>query len=106
MVNEFAIMAPRCGKADPRPDYILEIHYLYFAILLAGISAIIVASISLLTPPIERHYIYRLTWWSRFSTAKRTDIEKESKNRKLQRHKLDPEKFDDPFAPEVVDEGD
>ena len=61
MINEFAIPGPKCGDADPRPSFILGVHYLYFAILLAGITFIIAAAVSLLTPPINRRYLLRLT---------------------------------------------
>jgi len=78
MMNEFALPGPACGKADFRP-FLLSIHYLYFAIILAGITVIITGAISLMSPPIERRFLYRLTWWTRFSTAKRGDIEEISK---------------------------
>ena len=104
MINEFAIPGPRCGKADPRPMFILGVHYLYFAILLAGITVVIAGSVSLLTPPIDRRYLYRLTWWSRFTTAKRLDVEAESIARKRQKHKLNPEKFPDPDREDDVNE--
>ena len=96
MINEFAIPGPKCGDADPRPSFILGVHYLYFAILLAGITFIIAAAVSLLTPPINRRYLLRLTWWTRFSTAKRRDIEAESIERKRKKHQMDPETFPDP----------
>ena len=79
MINEFALPGPHCGEADLRPNFILGVHYLYFAIILATITVIITGAISLMSPPIERRFLYRLTWWTRFSTAKRGDIEEISK---------------------------
>ena len=88
MLNEFIFSKPRCGFADSRPVFVIGVHYLYFGILLAAITVVISASISLLTPPINRRYLYRLTWWTRFSTAKRLDIEIESSDRKNRRRRL------------------
>ena len=42
----------------------------------------------------------RLTWWTRFSTAKRWDIEAESLDRKRKKHQVDPENFPDPAKKE------
>ena len=75
MINEFALPGPRCGDADPRPLFILRVHYLYFAILLAGITFIIVTIISFLTPSLDKKYQIRLTWWTRYNTAERADYE-------------------------------
>lgn len=38
MINEFALPGPRCGHPDNRPLFILRIHYLYFALILAVIG--------------------------------------------------------------------
>uniref|UniRef100_A0A3B3CXG9 Sodium/mannose cotransporter SLC5A10 n=1 Tax=Oryzias melastigma TaxID=30732 RepID=A0A3B3CXG9_ORYME len=51
MVLEFAFPPPRCGVEDSAPMILRGIHYLHFAILLCGLTAIVVAVISLLTPP-------------------------------------------------------
>ena len=96
MINEFALPGPHCGQADNRPNFILSVHYLYFAIILAGITGIICGFISLMTPPIDQKLLYRLTWWTRFSTAKRVDIEEISNDRKRRKFQVDPEKFPNP----------
>ena len=105
MINEFALPGPHCGEADFRPIFILSVHYLYFAIILAGITVIITGIISLLSPPIDRKFLYRLTWWSRFSTAKRNDIDEISKEKKRRKYQIDPEKYPDPDAPPENTEG-
>uniref|UniRef100_H2LY53 Sodium/mannose cotransporter SLC5A10 n=1 Tax=Oryzias latipes TaxID=8090 RepID=H2LY53_ORYLA len=51
MVLEFAFPPPRCGFEDSAPMILRSVHYLHFAILLCGLTAIVVAVISLLTPP-------------------------------------------------------
>ena len=69
MINEFALPGPKCGDADSRPSFILRVHYLYFAILLAGITFIISAAVSLLTPPINRRYLLRPELENKFSIS-------------------------------------
>lgn len=51
MVLEFAFPPLRCGVADSAPAVLRGVHYLHFAILLCGLTAIVVAVVSLLTPP-------------------------------------------------------
>ena len=49
-----------------------------------------------MTPPIDRRYLYRLTWLTRWTTVKRLDIEEESIERKRRKHQRNPDQFDDP----------
>ena len=98
MINEFAMPGPRCGEADYRPLFILRIHYLYFALILTLITSIVIMVVSLLTPPLDPRYLVRLTWWSRFSTGKRKDYDKVSKQHKIARFESDPNKFKHPDA--------
>uniref|UniRef100_A0A8C6MKV3 Sodium/mannose cotransporter SLC5A10 n=1 Tax=Nothobranchius furzeri TaxID=105023 RepID=A0A8C6MKV3_NOTFU len=51
MVMDFVFPRPGCGVEDSAPVVLRDVHYLHFAILLCGITAIVVAVISLLTPP-------------------------------------------------------
>jgi len=51
MVLEFVFPLPRCGVFDPAPSVLRSVHYLHFAIILCALTAIVVAVISLLTPP-------------------------------------------------------
>lgn len=51
MVLEFVFPPPRCGVFDPAPSVLRSVHYLHFAIILCALTAIVVAVISLLTPP-------------------------------------------------------
>ncbi|XP_076825939.1 sodium/glucose cotransporter 4-like [Clavelina lepadiformis] len=66
MIMDFAYGAPLCGEEEYRPAILYKVHYLYFAILLAGLTGISAVVISLLTPPIEKQNLQRLTWYSRF----------------------------------------
>lgn len=51
MVLEFAFPPPRCGISDSAPDVLRRVHYLHFAILLCGLTVVVVTTVSLLTPP-------------------------------------------------------
>lgn len=51
MVLEFVYPSPGCGVVDTAPAVLRGVHYLHFAILLCGLTAGVVAVISLLTPP-------------------------------------------------------
>lgn len=51
MALEFVFPPPRCGVEDLAPAVLRGVHYLHFAILLCGLTAIVVAIVSLLTAP-------------------------------------------------------
>jgi hypothetical protein len=52
MILEFSYSAPACGEMDRRPAVLKDFHYLYFALLLCGLTAIIIVVISFFTEPI------------------------------------------------------
>ena len=52
MILEFSYSAPACGEVDRRPGVLKDCHYLYFALLLSGLTAIIIVIISFFTEPI------------------------------------------------------
>ncbi|KAK5623032.1 hypothetical protein CRENBAI_020795 [Crenichthys baileyi] len=64
MVLEFAFPPPRCGVVDSAPMVLRSVHYLHFAILLCGLTAIVVAVVSLLTTPPSHEQVCNLTWWT------------------------------------------
>uniref|UniRef100_A0A3Q2D4K3 Sodium/mannose cotransporter SLC5A10 n=1 Tax=Cyprinodon variegatus TaxID=28743 RepID=A0A3Q2D4K3_CYPVA len=77
MVLEFAFPPPRCGVVDSAPMVLRSVHYLHFAILLCGLTAIVVAVVSLLTPPPSHEQVEQAptarvptiresVFWSRF----------------------------------------
>ncbi|KAL3858076.1 hypothetical protein ACJMK2_012690 [Sinanodonta woodiana] len=79
---EYIYKVPPCGvPGDIRPSAIKDIHYLHFGIILFAIVVIVTTIISLLTPPIEDKHLYKLTFWSRYSTSSRVDIEDEGESR-------------------------
>ncbi|KAJ8779602.1 hypothetical protein J1605_012486 [Eschrichtius robustus] len=63
MILEFSYPAPACGEADPRPAVLKDFHYLYFALLLCGLTAIVIVTLA------------RLTWWTRHHPH--SELEKE-----------------------------
>jgi len=82
---QFGYTAPACGSniQDTRPDFIINavdnFHYLHFG-LFSFVTVIIVSSaISLMTPPIRKETLWRLTFWTRFSTEVREEMEEEQK---------------------------
>ncbi|XP_073936294.1 sodium/glucose cotransporter 4 isoform X1 [Castor canadensis] len=65
MILEFAYQAPACGEVDRRPAVLKNFHYLYFALVLCGLTAIVIVIISLCTTPIPEEKLAHLTWWTR-----------------------------------------
>ncbi|ELK30984.1 Sodium/glucose cotransporter 4 [Myotis davidii] len=80
MILEFSYPAPACGEVDQRPAVLKDFHYLYFALILCGLTAIVMVTISLCTTPIPEEkasgVLARLTWWTR--NCPRYELEKEA----------------------------
>nr|XP_020725340.1 sodium/glucose cotransporter 4 [Odocoileus virginianus texanus] len=75
MILEFCYPAPACGEEDRRPAVLKDFHYLYFALLLCGLTAIVILTVSLCTAPIPEEKLARLTWWTR--NRPRSELEKQ-----------------------------
>ncbi|XP_044530749.1 sodium/glucose cotransporter 4 [Gracilinanus agilis] len=69
MILEFSYGAPSCGEKDPRPAILKDMHYLYFALLLFGLTTAVILAVSLFTAPIPEDKLIPLTWWTRNSRA-------------------------------------
>ncbi|XP_063100627.1 sodium/glucose cotransporter 4 isoform X1 [Cavia porcellus] len=76
MILEFSYPAPACGEVDRRPAMLKDFHYLYFALLLCGLTAIVIVIISLCTTPIPEEKLTCLTWWTR--NCPTSELEKEA----------------------------
>ncbi|XP_003364431.2 sodium/glucose cotransporter 4 [Equus caballus] len=76
MILEFVYPAPACGEVDRRPAVLKDLHYLYFALLLCGLTAVVIVTVSLCTAPIPEEKLARLTWWTR--NCPYSGLEKES----------------------------
>ncbi|XP_078074675.1 sodium/glucose cotransporter 4 [Mustelus asterias] len=74
MIMEFVYGAPSCGEVDRRPSVLKDVHYLYFAIILCGLTAIVITIVSLLTPAIKEDNLARLTWWTRHDEIFKIDM--------------------------------
>lgn len=67
MVLEFSYTPPSCGQPDGRPAILVRVHYLYFALILLALTCFVIVAVSLLTAPIPKEKLHRLTWWTRHS---------------------------------------
>lgn len=89
MLIEFAAAPPGCGEADKRAFLVSKIHYLHFSLVLSACVCIIVTIVSLLTPPIPKKHLRRLTFWTRFHPKPRVSLSIESQKKKeFRREKL------------------
>uniref|UniRef100_A0A673GU22 Sodium/glucose cotransporter 1 n=1 Tax=Sinocyclocheilus rhinocerous TaxID=307959 RepID=A0A673GU22_9TELE len=77
MITEFAYGTGSCVSPSNCPTIICGVHYLYFALILFGLSCILILSISLMTKPIDDKHLYRLCWSLRNSTEERIDLEED-----------------------------
>ncbi|XP_016071403.1 PREDICTED: sodium/glucose cotransporter 4 isoform X1 [Miniopterus natalensis] len=76
MILEFSYPAPACGEVDRRPAVLKDFHYLYFALVLCCLTAIVIVTVSLCTTPIPEEKLVRLTWWTR--NHPQSELEKEA----------------------------
>lgn len=74
MITEFVYGTGSCAQETDCPYIICGIHYLYFGLILYGVSLILVLGISLLTKPIDDVHLHRLCWSLRNSTEERLDL--------------------------------
>ncbi|XP_063263191.1 sodium/glucose cotransporter 4 [Prinia subflava] len=75
MIMDFVYTAPSCGEEDRRPALVKDVHYLYFALILCALTAIVTVTISLCTAPIPEEKLDSLTWWTRHKKAPATNLE-------------------------------
>ncbi|XP_043924797.1 sodium/glucose cotransporter 1 [Protopterus annectens] len=79
MIAEFAFGTGTCSEPGNCPYIICGIHYLYFALILFGISLILVLTVSWMTKPIDDVHLYRLCWSLRNSKEERIDLDADEK---------------------------
>uniref|UniRef100_A0A8B9BWY5 Sodium/glucose cotransporter 1 n=1 Tax=Anser brachyrhynchus TaxID=132585 RepID=A0A8B9BWY5_9AVES len=75
MIAEFAYGTGSCVTPSNCPFVICGIHYLYFAIILFGVSVIVILAVSFMTKPIPDVHLYRLCWSLRNSKEERIDLD-------------------------------
>ncbi|CAH1232495.1 SLC5A1 [Branchiostoma lanceolatum] len=76
LVMDFAYGSPGCGEPEFRPAVLWRVHFLYFAMILFAVSAIVMVVVSLCTPPIDDKHLVRLTWATRHNFEERHDLDK------------------------------
>ncbi|NXG41137.1 SC5A1 protein, partial [Psilopogon haemacephalus] len=79
MITEFAYGTGSCVLPSNCPFIICGIHYLYFALILFGVSIIVILAVSFMTKPIPDVHLYRLVWSLRNSKEERIDLDAEDK---------------------------
>ena len=60
MILDFSFPPPLCGKEETRPEGViklLDMHYLYFGILLFVITILAAVIVSLCTAPLSNKYV-------------------------------------------------
>lgn len=57
MVMDFVYGTPSCGEQDLRPAVLKDVHYLYFALILLALTALVITVISLCTAPIPKQHV-------------------------------------------------
>ncbi|XP_056386764.1 sodium/glucose cotransporter 1 [Hyla sarda] len=75
MITEFAYGTGSCVNPSNCPKIICGVHYLYFAIILFGVTTIIVLAVSFMTKPIADKHLHRLCWVLRNSKEEREDLD-------------------------------
>nr|XP_054501550.1 sodium/glucose cotransporter 1 isoform X4 [Agelaius phoeniceus] len=75
MIAEFAYGTGSCVAPSNCPFIICGIHYLYFALILFGVSAIVILAVSFMTKPIPDVHLHRLCWALRHSKEERIDLD-------------------------------
>ncbi|XP_071961784.1 sodium/glucose cotransporter 4-like [Antedon mediterranea] len=77
MVLDFIFEGTECGEDDPRPVWVQNMlfHYMYFALFLFWLTVVVAVVVSLMTEPMPKERIHRLTFWTRFSTEDRLEEE-------------------------------
>uniref|UniRef100_A0A672KEQ0 Solute carrier family 5 member 9 n=1 Tax=Sinocyclocheilus grahami TaxID=75366 RepID=A0A672KEQ0_SINGR len=75
MVMEFVYSPPSCREKDLRPALLKDVHYLYFALILLALTALIITAFSLCTAPIPE-ILYPLVYKTRsFDLVDKTGLE-------------------------------
>ncbi|CAG0900460.1 unnamed protein product [Darwinula stevensoni] len=96
---EFGFPPPTCGNPDTRPEVIQrmvgDFHYLHFGFFLFLFVCLVTTVMSLLTKPIDRSHLPRLTFGTRFSRRVRIDLdeldadpEEEERQRQKEKERL------------------
>jgi hypothetical protein len=58
MIVDFVYPEPHCGEVDPRPAIISKVHYMYFALMLFGITGLTMVIVSFATSPPSQQQVF------------------------------------------------
>ncbi|XP_022241036.1 sodium/glucose cotransporter 5-like isoform X2 [Limulus polyphemus] len=73
LVLDSVYSEPSCGEEDTRPVILSGLHYMYFALILFWLTALVAVLVSVWTEPPEDFRIIRTTYWTRFDSNPRKD---------------------------------
>ncbi|XP_014675525.1 PREDICTED: sodium/myo-inositol cotransporter-like [Priapulus caudatus] len=69
MIIDFYYKVPTCMEkwtdGDPRPAFVKNVHYMYFALILFWLTITTAVIVSLLTSPLPAKHLVRTTYWTR-----------------------------------------
>lgn len=63
LVLAFAYREPTCNQPDERPSFIKDVHFMYVAVILFWVTALVTIVVSLCTPPPTKEQIKTTTLW-------------------------------------------
>lgn len=72
MVLDFSYPPPACWEDEYRP-LVVQLNFMYFAVLLFWLTVLTAVVVSLVTQPPESYKLIRTTYWSRFDVSERED---------------------------------
>lgn len=78
LVLAFVYREPHCGQPDERPSFIKDVHFMYVAVVLFWVTALVAVVVSLCTPPPRREQIRNTTLWG---LNKRKKLEQQQKEK-------------------------
>lgn len=65
LLLDFVYPQPRCDQRDERPSVVKDVHYLYFSMVLSGVTLLVMSAVSWATQPPSQEMVSRLTWFTR-----------------------------------------
>ncbi|XP_028326530.1 sodium/myo-inositol cotransporter-like [Gouania willdenowi] len=72
----FIYREPHCDQPDERPSFIKDVHFMYVAVVLFWVSALVTVVVSLCTPPPSKEQMSTSTLWGLNQRKKQKSLEK------------------------------
>ncbi|KAM9334381.1 sodium/myo-inositol cotransporter-like [Symphorus nematophorus] len=83
LVLAFVYREPHCSEPDERPSFIKNVHFMYVAVFLFWVSALVTVVVSLCTPPPRKDQIRTTTLWGLNERKRLKQQEKEKTGEEL-----------------------